>query len=280
MIPDYSKHLVGQGLSSVFLNGTTGQSTSLTVDERKSIVEAWMKTDAVRDRKLRVINHVGGNSINEMIDLAQHSEAQNVDAISAFNPCYYKPKNFQEVAEMCIVIAQASPKTPFMFYYFPAMNGIVVPVYDTLKLANEYAPNVVGVKFTDAKYSDARLISDAGFNVCVGAAEVFNSALVSGAHGLIGTMNNWSGHLHKNIYTNFHTEGKRHLADKYAAHSCIMAKAIESTGNVFSGRAYMFEKRTGFDLGHYRYPLHNLDDAHRKKLDEFIASYDFNPTFE
>jgi N-acetylneuraminate lyase len=68
MIPRYADHLVGQGLSSVFLNGTTGQSTSLTADERKLILEAWMKTDAVTSRKLRVINHVGGNSINEMID--------------------------------------------------------------------------------------------------------------------------------------------------------------------------------------------------------------------
>jgi dihydrodipicolinate synthase/N-acetylneuraminate lyase len=181
---------------------------------------------------------------------------------------------------MCITIAHASPKTPFMFYYFPAMNGIVVPVIDTLKLANEYAPNVVGVKFTDAKYSDARLISDAGFNVCVGAAEVFNSALASGAHGLIGTMNNWSGSLHGKIYSNFQDPTTRHLADRYAAHSCVMAKAIEQTGNVFSGRAYMFEKISGISLGAYRYPLHNLDDAHRKKLDEFIARFDLDPTFE
>lgn len=235
-----------------------------------------MKTEAVRDGKMRVIAHVGGNSIVEMIDLAKHAESNGVHAISAFAPSYYKPKSAQECAELCVRIAQATPKTPFIFYYFPGMNGIVCSVLDVLKMSKELAPNVIGVKYTDSKYSDANLCSKAGFNVLVGAAEMASYAYAAGAHGCIGTMHNWSGNLHNNLYNNF-VSGNRELADNYSHHSGVMAKAIENSGNIFSGRAYVFEKTRGFDLGHYRYPLYNLDDSKRKDLDEFIASYDFNP---
>ena len=156
------------------------------------------------------------------------------------------------------------------------MNGIVCSVHDVLETSKEYAPNVVGVKFTDSKYSDANLCSKKGFNVLVGAAEMASYAYAAGAHGCIGTMHNWSGKLHYNIYDSF-INGNRELADKYAHHSGLMAKAIENSGNIFSGRGYMFEKLRGFDLGGYRYPLHNLDDVKRKDLDEFIANFDFNP---
>lgn len=275
---DYANDLVYQNISAIFLNGTTGQSVSLSFEERKQSQEAWMKTDAVRDGKLRVIAHVGGNSINEMINLAKHAESHQVHAISAFAPSYYKPKSAQECAELCIRIAHQTPRTPFLFYYFPGMNGIVCSVYDVQNTAKNFAPNVVGVKFTDSKYSDANLCSKNGFNVLVGAAEMASYAYAAGAHGCIGTMHNWSGNLHYNMYKSF-IDGNRAKADKYAHHSGVIAKAIENSGNIFSGRAYVFEKVRGFDLGMYRYPLHNLDDAKRKDLDEFIANFNFNPQF-
>lgn len=157
------------------------------------------------------------------------------------------------------------------------MNGVVCSSHDVLTIARKYAPNVVGIKFTDAKFSEVRLCKSQDFNVLVGAAEHLSYALAAGADGCIGTMHNWSGNLHHKIYSSY-MEGNTKLADKYAAHSTIMAKAIEDTGNIFSARAYTFEKFSGFDLGHYRYPLHNLEDDKRAQLDKFYETYDMNPT--
>jgi len=58
--------LVDQGVSGVFCNGTSGESVSLNVEERKKILEAWMSTPAVQTGKLTIICHVGCNNFPDI----------------------------------------------------------------------------------------------------------------------------------------------------------------------------------------------------------------------
>jgi N-acetylneuraminate lyase len=51
VIPSYQKFLMNNKVSGAFINGTTGDFASLTVDERKSILDTWYK-NKVNDFKL------------------------------------------------------------------------------------------------------------------------------------------------------------------------------------------------------------------------------------
>ena len=86
VIPDYAQCLLDQGVTKVYILGTTGEGMSLSVNERMEVAEAWKKFG-----KMDVImNHIGANSIADVKTLAAHSEKIGLDAIALLAPFYYK----------------------------------------------------------------------------------------------------------------------------------------------------------------------------------------------
>jgi len=69
------------GVQWVFVSGTTGESLKLTVDERLAQAALWVKI-APRFR-LRVIVHVGHDSVLDAVRMAQHAQTIGADAIGA-----------------------------------------------------------------------------------------------------------------------------------------------------------------------------------------------------
>lgn len=102
-IKQYASDLILQGVSGVFVNGTTGESVSLSVEERKYIAEAWCNTIEVASEKLDVIVQVGANSIYDTIELAKHSEELirngKCKAIAIKPPQFFIIKNEREMVE-------------------------------------------------------------------------------------------------------------------------------------------------------------------------------------
>ena len=70
-LKSYAKHLMDNDMSSVFINGSTGEGISLSIDERKQIAEEWTR---IAPRNMKIINHVGHNSLPEAKVLAKHAQ--------------------------------------------------------------------------------------------------------------------------------------------------------------------------------------------------------------
>ena len=98
-----------------------------------------MNTDAVQSGELKVIAHIGGNSIVEIIELAKHAETwsslKGFQGVAVFTPSYYKPVGEQQVAEYLIRVAQEVPNVPVYYYHFPANTGVEVSVCDQMVAA-------------------------------------------------------------------------------------------------------------------------------------------------
>ena len=274
-VEQYANDLVKQECSSIYLTGTSGQSVSLTHQERKECLKAWMNTQAVKTGKLRTMAHIGCDSIVSMIDQAKFSHELGCDAIAAFPPSYYKPKNAKECAEFMIKLAHEVPTMPVYFYYFPANNGITVSVAETLTIANQYAPNVVGTKFTDQKVSDLERCATLGFNAITGHDETFAYALAAGADGQIGMTNNFSGNEHAELFRSY-KRGDTQRANQLSKKRNEIIQKLIQTGNPLCAGVYMTEKLRGLKFGMMRYPLYNLDDKGMAIIDKFIENFDFN----
>ena len=63
LIPSMANHLKRTGVGAAFVNGTTGEYSSLTMDERCLLTEAWM--DAGREHELDIMVHVGANNLQD-----------------------------------------------------------------------------------------------------------------------------------------------------------------------------------------------------------------------
>jgi hypothetical protein len=121
IIDRYAQELAAQGISGVFICGTTGESLSLTADERRALAEAWVR--AGKRHKLVVVVHVGADSVKDAADLAQHAESIGANAISAIPPVFFKTSSIPNLVQTMASIASAAPRTPFYFYHFPDRTG-------------------------------------------------------------------------------------------------------------------------------------------------------------
>src|SRR6185312_4358166 len=116
------ERFLAEGLGAVFVAGTTGEFSSLTIPERLALAERWL--NASRGTKLRVLVHVGANALRDAQELAKHAEKHGAAAIATVAPNYVKPKSTEQLAAWCGQLAAAAPATPFYFYDIPVMTGV------------------------------------------------------------------------------------------------------------------------------------------------------------
>lgn len=151
-LPSIAAHveeLLAQGVLYAFVAGTTGEGVTMSVEERKAVLEAWIAASAGR---LTIIAHVGSESIADVTALAAHAQAAGAAACAAHTPSFNKPFGLDGVVEFLARISAAAPKLP-LYYYNIAVKTNVNIRCDKLLAAIDAEPSRVptfrGVKFTD-----------------------------------------------------------------------------------------------------------------------------------
>lgn len=260
-------------IAAVFVCGTTGESLSLTIEERMAVTERWMQAAQGR---WPVIVHVGGNSLKECRQLAAHAEQHQAAAISAMAPCYFKPP-LPELLEFCQQVAAAAPKTPFYFYHIPVMTGVEIDAVALLRNGVERIPTLAGIKFTSrdlATFQECLATDDGRFDVLYGHDEMLLSALVLGATGAIGSTYNYAAPVYHRLLGAFAT-GDLEAARHHQRQSVALVRVLLRYGVVAAGKVIM--AMLGVDCGPVRSPLANLDAPQKRALFEELQSLDVFP---
>lgn len=76
--------------------------SSLTIDERKLILEKWV---ASAGKRFKVIAHVGSNCQRSAMELACHAEKAGADAIASIAPSFFKPGTVDELIDFLLRFA-------------------------------------------------------------------------------------------------------------------------------------------------------------------------------
>jgi N-acetylneuraminate lyase len=184
------------GVSAVFVGGTTGEFASLTVEERQALARRW--AEVARGTPLRVVVHVGANCLADAKALAEQAERLRAAAIATVAPGYFKPKTAAVLAECCAAIAAAAPGTPFYYYDIPSMTGVTLPVVEGGRAVAERVPTFAGVKFSNPDMTAFQhlLRLDGGrLDVLWGTDEYLLAALALGAEGAVGSTYNFAAPL-------------------------------------------------------------------------------------
>lgn len=124
IIPVCAEALLKQNIRGIFVNGSAGESFSLTKNERMAILEKWMGTKEVKEGKLQVIAHVGCHALEETVELAKHAGTLGVKGVAIMAPSFFKPKKIEELVSLIVDVASQIPETPFYYYHYPAMNSV------------------------------------------------------------------------------------------------------------------------------------------------------------
>jgi N-acetylneuraminate lyase len=262
--------LTANGITTVFMTGSTGESHSVTCDEKLTLYDAW--ADASTATGLAVIAHVGSNCIEDSKILARRAGKLGFKAISGLAPSYYKPANLSSLIDCCAVIAAEAPNTPFYYYDIPVLTGLTLPMEKFLIEAPQRIPTLAGIKFTNpdlVSYRRSLDVAGDDFDLPWGIDEALLAGLATGARGGVGSTYNWAPRLYHDLIA-AHEEGDLPEARRLQSVSIAMIDAIAATG--FLGTAKALMGRLGVPVGPARLPLGNPSeaqiDALMKRLDE------------
>ncbi|XP_057885935.1 N-acetylneuraminate lyase isoform X1 [Melospiza georgiana] len=189
VIRQYVDYLVNeQNVKNIFVNGTTGEGLSLSIQERKQLAEEWMCQG--KDKLDHVIIHVGALNLPECQELARHAAAIGADGIAVIAPFFFKPTNKDELIAFMQKVASEAPEVPFYYYHIPPLTGVKIRVEELLDGIKAQIPTFQGVKFSDTDLLDlAQCIhkNETGeFEFLYGVDEQLLGALALGANGAVG----------------------------------------------------------------------------------------------
>jgi N-acetylneuraminate lyase len=247
-----------------FIGGSTGESHSLTLDERRRLVQRWI--EVARGTPLQIVVHVGSNCLEDARDLAAQAQSLGVLAIAALAPSYFKPPTLDALVASCARIASAAPATPFYFYDIPALTGVSFPMPDFLARAPERIPTLAGLKFTNSDLAAYQLClqADGGrFDVPYGTDEWILAALALGAKGAVGSSYNFAAPVYQRLIQAFQ-RGDLDTARREQLRSVKLVKLLAGYGYFAAAKQVM--RMLGVDVGPARLPMANLTDEQIKEL--------------
>ncbi len=272
VIPQQARLLAHNGVAGAFICGTTGEGSSLTSDERRAIVEAWV---AARPRSLAVIVHVGHLSLGEACGFARHAEQAGANAIATIAPSFFKPPTATELVAWCAKVAAAAPTLPFYYYHMPGMTNVTISATDFLAQAADQIPNLAGVKFTHENLMDFARATDhreAKYNLLFGRDEILLAALAFGARGAVGSTYNYAAPLFHRIIAAF-DRGDLTAARQDQARVMDFVAVLDRHGGLAAGKSIM--KLIGLDCGPVRLPLRALTERDEASLREALERIGF-----
>lgn len=256
VVEKQAAHLLAHGVKFAFTGGTTGECSSLTLEERQLLTTRW--TEVARGTELKVIVHVGSNCLADARTLAAQAQQLGATAISAFAPSYFKPGSVASLVDCMSDIASTAPTLPFYYYEIPLLTGIAHSPSEFLSRAAEHIPNLAGLKFTSnnlMEYQLCRAFRDGAFDIPFGFDELLLGALALGATGAVGSGFNFAAPLYQRLLKAF-AAGDFATARAEQLRGVRLVQVLARHGYMGAAKAVM--KMLGVDVGPARLPNGNV----------------------
>lgn len=133
------RHTARGGVDYYVVMGTTGESATVTQDEKNEILEFIRRNNSA---KLPIVLGVGGNDTRHVLESIGASDFTGVDGLLSVSPYYNKPSQ-EGIFRHFSAIADAAP-VPVILYNIPGRTASNVTAETTLRLAAH--PNIIATK--------------------------------------------------------------------------------------------------------------------------------------
>jgi 4-hydroxy-tetrahydrodipicolinate synthase len=254
---ELAAYLVDNGSDGLVVTGTTGESPTLTDDERFELYAAAL--DAVGQRAT-VIAGTGTYDTRHSVHLTQKAHELGVDGFLVVTPYYNKPPP-RGIIEHVKAIAAVTDK-PIVYYNIPARVVNLVSVETLAELAQ--IPNVVAVKQAWDDLEDARrIVEETGLQLYAGDDPLILPFLELGGAGGVCVHTHVVGPQVKEQVTRFKqgdTEGARRIEEELAP----AYEILKVVGNPIAIKAAL--NLLGHEVGGLRLPLVEATEEEREQV--------------
>ena len=131
---------IENGVEYLVVCGTTGESVTITKQEKKDVIATISKAN---NGRVPMVLGIGGNNTAEVIEEIKATDLSNIDAILSESPYYSKPTQ-EGIYQHFQAISEASP-IDIILYNVPGRTSRNIEPETTLRLANDFK-NVIAVK--------------------------------------------------------------------------------------------------------------------------------------
>lgn len=180
-------HVIDNGADFLVVLGTTGETPTLSADEKAAIM-SFVKEKAAG--RLPLVIGIGGNDTAEIVRQVSGTDLSGYSAILSVVPAYNKPSQ-DGIYYHFKSIVEASP-LPVILYNVPGRTGVNMTADTTLRLAREF-PNIIGIKEASGNMTQIeRLIRERPerFAVISGDDGMTYPLMTLGAGGVISVLGN------------------------------------------------------------------------------------------
>ncbi|MBB6452632.1 4-hydroxy-tetrahydrodipicolinate synthase [Salirhabdus euzebyi] len=260
-------YLIANGSDGLVVAGTTGESPTLTHEEKLHLFR--FVVEEVNGR-VPVIAGTGSNNTRASIELSKEAEAIGVDAVMLVTPFYNKPsqeglfQHFSTIAE--------SITLPIMLYNIPGRSVINMTPDTVVRLAQ--IKNIVAIKEASGDLDQmTEIISNTpdSFSVFSGEDSQTLPTLAVGGTGIVSVSSHVIGNEMQQM-VQYYRNGD--VANAAAMHRYLLPliKALFSAPNPTAVKEAL--NRIGVPVGGVRLPLVPLNDQERDALYHILSHYD------
>ncbi|XKL68312.1 hypothetical protein PGB90_003803 [Kerria lacca] len=271
-IKNYGKYLADRGVNGVLVNGTPGEGTCLTFEERKAVLEEWVNVAKIT--KLRVIVQIGGTNAKEVKELAAHAENLKVDGLLCLPDIFFKPKSVEVLVEYMKAISESAPKTPLLYYHIPFFTDVYLDMNKFLKIGGEAIPTLAGIEYCHFSLADAVScvsVHDKKFTVYYGHDQILSAAFIEGFENVMIPALNYAPEMVCKILEHVKS-GQNQEAVAIERKLTMLIGMVLNTTTWLSGMKAATSMITGLNLGPVRLPHTTLDNTQLQTLHDKLKA--------
>lgn len=255
-------HLTKEGVDYLVVQGTTGESVTLTKKEKREVIDFVIEKNA---GKLPIVLGIGGNNTLEVCKDFENFDLSKVDGILSASPMYNKPIQegiYQHYKE----ISKVSPK-PIILYNVPGRTGSNMLPSTTIRLANDFE-NIIAIKEASGNMGQIMQIiknRPTDFLVISGDDGITLPMIACGAEGVISVVANVFPKEFSEM-VNLCLEGKFTQAQVNHYKLVDIIDMLFAEGNPGGAKAVL--KILGITGDDMRLPLVNISDKLYQQLEK------------
>ncbi len=257
---------IAQGADSIIICGTTGESSTMSLDEKKKVIEFAVKTV---HKRIPVISGTGGNNTKEVIELSQYAEEVGADGLLLVTPYYNKTTQAGLVAHYSEIAKNVT--LPIILYNVPSRTGVNIEPRTCLALSK--VSNIIGIKEASGNLSQVAEIA----SLCKDDLWIYSGnddqilpILSLGGIGVISVLSNLAPKFVHNMVFDY-LSGNFTLA-KDSQIKCIpLVHCLFSEVNPIPIKAAL--NKMGYHVGLPRLPLIPISPSHLYELELELKNF-------
>ena len=257
---------ISAGIDSIIVCGTTGESSTMTTEEKKETIKFAID---VANKRVPIIAGTGGNCTKSAIEMSKYAQSVGADSVLVVTPYYNKTTQAGLVAHYK-AIAKAID-IPVILYNVPSRTGLNITPATCLELSK--MDNIVAVKEASGNISQVAEIA----NLCKDNLAIYSGnddqvlpVLSLGGLGVISVLSNIIPKDVHDMVENFFN-GNIKEATNIQLDTLNLSSALFCEVNPIPVKAAC--NMIGFNAGTPRLPLVEMSDAGKERLKNEMINY-------